>query len=66
MKSKEIHSKNNKELIQLLLSKKEELNKLKIDTQIKKVKNYHKIKEIKKDIARILTIINEKKYKINQ
>lgn len=66
MKSKEIRSKNNKELIQLLLSKKEELNKLKIDTQIKKVKNYHKIKEIKKDIARILTIINEKKYKINQ
>lgn len=60
MKAKELRQKTEKELTILLEEKKEELKKLKIDLSLGKLKNYKKIGQTKKDIARILTILKEK------
>jgi large subunit ribosomal protein L29 len=57
MKIQEIRSKSKKELQRLLEEKREKLRSLKLDLAAGKVKNVREIREIKKDIARILTIM---------
>lgn len=63
MKRKEFEQLKNKpeaELAKTLKSLRDELWNLKKDLVAGKVSNVRKIREIKKDIARILTIMNNK------
>ncbi|MGB9608906.1 MAG: 50S ribosomal protein L29 [Minisyncoccia bacterium] len=53
-------SASREELNKLLLEKKEKLIKLKFEALSGKSKNIKDIKNLKKDIAQILTLINEK------
>ena len=62
MKIKELRIKSADDLRREILDKKKELEKLRFDLAIKKIKNYNKIKETKKDIAKILTVMSEKKF----
>ena len=62
MKAKELRKKTEKELEKILKENREKLEKMKIDLSLRKLKNVKEIKMVKKDIARILTILNEKKY----
>lgn len=65
MKVSEIREKSEKELKELLEKTRKELQKIVSDVLQKKEKNVTKARLFKKDIARIQTIINEKK-KLNQ
>lgn len=49
-----------KELQQTLMEKREKLRSLRFDLAGGKVKNIRQIREIKKDIARILTLLKQK------
>lgn len=60
MKAKELKQKTAADLKTLLQEKREKLGQLSFDLASGKVKNVREIREIKKDIARILTAINEK------
>ena len=60
MKITELRTKNKKELAKMLVDNKERLRTLKFDLASGKVKNVRAIRELKKDIARILTILKEK------
>ena len=60
MKAKEIRQKSKKELERLVLENREKLRQLKFDLSAGKVKNVREIRKIKKDIARILTILCQK------
>lgn len=60
MKIKELRQKTEKELQDLLIEKSHRLGQLKFDLASKKLKNVKQIKELKKEIARIKTIINNK------
>ena len=63
MKQKQIQELKNKptaELAKDLLSLRERLGRLKFDLAAGKVKNIREIKEIKKQIARILTTITQR------
>ena len=63
MKKKEIDQLKNKPTVELekeLKDRKERLSKLNFDLTTGKVKNIKDIQETKKDIARILTVINKK------
>jgi large subunit ribosomal protein L29 len=57
MKTKELKKLSNKELQNLLLEKREKVRQLRFGLSQKKVKNIREIREVKKDIARILTIL---------
>lgn len=57
MKIDELQPKPKEELGKLLEEKKERLRQLRFDLVSGKVKNVKEIREIKKDIARILTLI---------
>lgn len=57
MKIKELRQKTKDELNQFLKEKKERLCQLKFDLASGKVKNVREIRMVKKDIARILTIL---------
>lgn len=57
---KEISSKTEKDLKELLKSKREELFKLKLDNKQNKLKNTRIIYNSRKEISRILTLIREK------
>lgn len=59
MKAQELRNKSEEELHSLLQQKREALKQLRFDLVAGKVKNLREIRAIKKDIARILTIINE-------
>lgn len=63
MKVKELRTKENAELNKILQDKKMELVELRFDWKNKKLKNTNLIKETKKDIARILTILKERSNK---
>lgn len=52
-------------LVKLAEEKKSALLKLRIDLTMGKLKNIAQIRKLKKEIAQILTIINEKKSKNN-
>jgi len=60
MKPKEVRSKSIDVLRELLKEKRERLRDLRFSLAGGKVKNVREIREIKRDIARILTIIKEK------
>ena len=61
MKIKELRQKSEKELQKLLQELRERLRKLRFDLVSGKVKNVKEIQQTRKDIARILTILNERK-----
>ena len=60
MKPSEIKQKSQKELQKLLQDSREKLRQLRFDLVAGKVKNVREIRMIKKDIARILTILKLK------
>lgn len=61
MKIKELREKNIQELKKFLSEKRDAVRKLRFDIASKQIKNVRDIRNDKKDIARILTIINESK-----
>ncbi len=60
MKAKELKQKTIKDLRKLERELREKLRGLRFDLAAGKVKNVREIRKIKKDIARILTVIREK------
>ncbi len=60
MKIQEIKKKSKSELQDLLFKKREELRKFNFSIRSGKIKNIKSISEIKKDIARILTVLKNK------
>jgi len=61
MKIKELRQKTEKELKDLLNENRHKLGQFKFDLASKKLKNVRQIRELRKDIARILNILKEKK-----
>jgi len=57
VKQEELRQKENSELLELLDQSREKLRQLRFDLASGKVKNVAEIKETKKTIARILTIV---------
>jgi len=62
MKIKEITQKSEIDLQKDLIEIRERLRVLKFDLSAGKVKNVREIRSIKKDIARILTVLTTKKH----
>jgi len=62
MKIKEIKQRSEKDLHKDLIEIREKLRVLKFDLSAGKVKNVREIRTIKKDIAKILTVLNTKKH----
>jgi large subunit ribosomal protein L29 len=60
MKTQELKNKDSKSLLTLLAESKQKLNTLILNNRFGKVKNFKEIGNMKKTIARILTIINKK------
>ncbi len=60
MKSSEVKQKSQSELHRILTEKQEKLRQLRFDLASGKVKNVREIRQIKKDIARILTTLCQK------
>lgn len=60
MKVSEISQKPKKELVKLLIENRERLRVLNFDLASGKVKNIRAIRELKKDIARVLTVLKQK------
>ena len=61
MKANELRNKSGEELESMLESLKSELFNLRFQLAINQLENPHTIKETKKEIARVMTIIAEKK-----
>lgn len=61
IKISDLKNKNNKELEKMVKEKKERLDTLRFKMPRKEVKNYKELGMIKKDIARILTVVNNAK-----
>jgi large subunit ribosomal protein L29 len=61
MKSKELREKSIEEMKKILSEKKENIRKLRFDIAAKQVKNNRELRNDKKDVARIHTLIKEKK-----
>ena len=57
-KTEDLKKMNQKELAELLASNRDKLRELKFKVQQKEFKNVREIRELKKDIARILTVMN--------
>jgi len=64
VKTEELRLKQEEELNQLLSESQKKLRELRFNLAGGKVKNVRIIRVLKKDIARILTILNEKSKKI--
>ena len=60
MKIKELMAMNRNELVKNLAVFREQARDLRFKIHSKEVKNFHRLPQIKKDIARILTILNSK------
>ncbi len=60
MKAKELIKKEDSELKRILQESKAKLVQLRFEWKNKKLKNTNQVKEVKKDIARILTILKER------
>jgi len=58
MKISEIRQKPKKELESMLFAQREHLRNLRFDLAAGKVKNVREIRELKKEIARILTVLH--------
>ncbi len=65
MKATELRRISTSELESLLRKKREDLRQFRFDLAAGKVKNIKDIRETKKDIARILTILRERKSQID-
>jgi len=63
MKIRELRQKSNKELQQTLTNLRDKLRELRFNLVGGKVKNIKEIHQTKKDVARILTLLNEKRKK---
>ena len=61
MKATELRTKSSEELEKMLKDLKSELFTLRFQHAINQLDNPHKIKETKKEIARVMTVIAEKK-----
>jgi len=61
MKIKELRDKNIEELKKLLGEKKEHVRKLRFDISSKQVKNNREYRNTRKEVAKMLTLINESK-----
>lgn len=61
MKFSELIQKSRIEILAALKEKRERLRQLSFDLNAGKVKNVREIRQIKKDIARLLTIVNKTK-----
>jgi large subunit ribosomal protein L29 len=59
MTIKELKAMNEKELIKQLTALREQVRDLRFKISSKEVKNNHQLKQVRKDIARILTLINQ-------
>jgi large subunit ribosomal protein L29 len=60
MKAEDLRKKKKEELEKMLKEQREKLAKLKFDLSLGKLKNVREIRETKKDIARILTLLKQK------
>jgi len=60
MKIQELREKTAKSLLNMLENDKEKLRKLRFDLAAGKVKNVRSIRAVRKDIAKIKTVIKEK------
>lgn len=60
MKANELNQNKKEELQKILQDKRENLRQLKFDLASGKVKNVRSVREVKKDIARILTVLRQK------
>ncbi|OGI16856.1 MAG: 50S ribosomal protein L29 [Candidatus Moranbacteria bacterium RIFCSPHIGHO2_02_FULL_40_12b] len=60
MKINEIREKNKAELKILLEGKKNDLGKLRFEISSKQLKNHRQFRNVKKDIARISTVLKDK------
>ncbi|MFH1611823.1 MAG: 50S ribosomal protein L29 [bacterium] len=61
MKAKEINKKNEKELQTVLKEKRLQLGEMRFTLSSKKIKNVKEVSVLRRDIARILTILNSRK-----
>jgi large subunit ribosomal protein L29 len=59
MKARELRGKTEQDLRKQLASLREQVRDLSFKIHSKEVKNNHLLKVVKKDIARILTVINQ-------
>ena len=59
MKAKDLRKKSEKDLTADLITQKENLASLRLKLAVNKLKNVKEIKNIKRDIARLLTVIKE-------
>lgn len=57
----DLKNKNEKDLQQVLMEKREALRELKFKVSEKQLKDVRSIRETKKEIAQILTLINQKR-----
>lgn len=60
MKIKEFREKNGEELKKIMAEKKARVLTLRFDISAKQVKNNQEYRTVKKDIAKILTVLKEK------
>lgn len=63
MKAKELREKNVEELKKELEEKKESVRQLRFEISLKQAKDHREIRNTKRDIAKLLTVINEKENK---
>jgi large subunit ribosomal protein L29 len=61
MKINELRNKSDDELKRLLAELRDKLRQLRFDIHLKQSKNVREIRKTKKDIARILTLLNLRK-----
>ncbi len=61
MKAKEVREKKSEELKTILQEKRIELCQLRFDIKANQVQNHQQLKTVKRDIARIETILKESK-----
>ena len=66
MKAEELRNKTTEELEKELVSLKEELFKLRFQHATNQLENPAQINSVKKDIARVMTVINEQKLKASK
>jgi len=59
MKTSELKNKPKEELYKILMESSKKLQELKFNIAAGKVKNVRTLRALKKDIARVLTILNE-------
>jgi len=59
MKIKELNQKTKKELNDLLIENRHKLGQLRFDLASKKLKNIREVRKLRRDVARIITILKQ-------